>query len=72
MTKLFEIIRQDNNITNSLISINEYNKSSICIECNKKFYDKSTLNTHIKNVHQNKKQICIFCSGEFKYVKQAV
>lgn len=70
MKKLFEIIRQDNNNNNSLISINEYDKSSICIECNKKFYDKSTLNTHIKNVHQNKKQICIFCSGEFKYINK--
>lgn len=70
MKKLFEITCRDNSSNNSLFSNQEYDKSNICIECNKKFYDKSTLNTHIKNVHQNKKQICIFCSGEFKYINK--
>lgn len=70
MKKLFVITHPNTNNNNPIFSANENDKSRICIECNKKFYDKSTLNIHIKNVHQNKKQICIFCSGEFKYINK--
>lgn len=72
MKKLFVITRPNNNNNNPLFSDIENNKNNICFECNKKFYDKSTLNAHIKYVHQNKKQICIFCSGEFKYINKHI
>ena len=42
-----------------------------CYKCGKSFYDKSTLNTHLSNVHEaNPYKKCDLCGAYFKYLNK--